>query len=169
MDSKGPRPSLPFRVVRRGPVLESGGARLSCVGPARPGWAAGRVSNQLFQLIRGKRADMHDFNARSDAHDAQSAFAARNLVRVARIGTHFYPLICPLGALIVPKMGISWSKWFQTHPYGPGGQHRAGPVQPCDSARPGMGSRLRGNDGYVYTLWLPRPARLGGGAGSDPH
>ena len=42
--------------------------------------------------------------------DAQSAFVGRNLVRVARIGTHFYPLICPLGAPIVPKMGISWSK-----------------------------------------------------------
>ena len=27
-----------------------------------------RRNRQLFQLIRGKRADMHDFNARSDAY-----------------------------------------------------------------------------------------------------
>ena len=51
--------------------------------------------------------------------DAQSAFVGRNLVRVARIGTHFYPLICPLGAPNVPKMGISWSKCSNPCPNSP--------------------------------------------------
>ena len=43
-------------------------------------------------------------------NNTQSAFVGRKLIRVALNGIHFYPLICPLGALIVPKMGISWSR-----------------------------------------------------------
>ena len=50
-------------------------------------------------------------------NNTQSAFVGRNLIRVARSGIHFYPLICPLGALIVPKMAISWIKCHKGCPY----------------------------------------------------
>ena len=59
---------------------------------------------------------MHDFNARSDAHDAQSAFAGRNLVRVARIGTHFYSLICPLGHQLYLKWELVGANGFKPAP-----------------------------------------------------
>ena len=50
-------------------------------------------------------------------NNTQSAFVGRKLIRVALNGIHFYPLICPLGALIVPKMGISWSRCHKGCPY----------------------------------------------------
>ena len=61
--------------------------------------------------------------------DAQSAFAGRN---VARIGTHFYPLICPLGH----QLYLKWELYQVT-------------VMPPYMYGQGVDSRLRGNDGFT--------------------